>query len=514
MKVLLSIILPLFLTTVLSAAPKNIAIIAGHASHGWNEHEFPTGSEALAHALNESGLELHAMVHLGWPEDESSLAQTDAIVLYCDGIADHVAKGKAHTLRQLYENGANIAVLHFALEPSDQGLADFFTESIGGYFEVDWSVNPVWTLANPILANHEINSGIASFTLNDEWYYHMRFADKAKITPILSAHPPLSTLGTDGPRSGNPAVRQALENQQPQHLAWTKIGPRQQRGFGFTGGHFLHNWNNDTFRTLVLNGIAWTTGFQIPNTGIPSKTTTFLHYPSLSRAIAYNDAQDIELHLARDPQALNRLGKSKLAPLHEAILRKKIEAARLLIEKGADVNLPDRSDNPPLHIAINRKLPEIAQALIDADADLTAKDKNGWTALHLAAAKDTIDIAKLIIDAGADIHIISTAGGTPLHEAAASGSSEMVQLLLNAGVDPSIVSSHEKTALDIAREFENEAAIKLLSNPNLSRRNGLKNRIQAISSNTEPSPGLQAEWLQEHRGRFDSIPRRELPGRI
>ena len=463
MKVLLSLILTLFLIIALSAAPKNISIIAGPASHGWNEHEFPAGSEALAHALNESGLEVHTTVHLGWPKDESSLARAHAIVLYCDGIADHVAKGKANTLHQLYQNGANIAVLHFALEPSDQELADFFAESIGGYFEVDWSVNPVWTLADPILADHEINSGITPFTLEDEWYYHMRFADEAKITPILSAHPPLSTLGADGPRSGNPTVRQALENQQPQHLAWTKIGHEQQRGFGFTGGHFLHNWNHDTFRTLVLNGIAWTAGIQIPNKGIPSKATTFLHYPSLSRAIAYSDTQDIELHLARDPQALNRLGKSKLAPLHEAILRKKTEAAQLLIEKGADVNLPDRSDNPPLHIAINRKLPEIAHALIASNANLTAKDKNGWTALHLAAAKDAVDIAKLIIDAGADIHILSTAGGTPLHEAAASGSGEMVALLLNAGVDPSIVSSHEKSALDIAREFENEAAIELLS---------------------------------------------------
>jgi len=462
MKFRISLLFALFALSPLVASPKQIAIIAGAPSHGWNEHEFPTASEAIAQAINDSDLELHATVFLGWPENEGSLENADLIVLYSDGIENHVAKGKAATLRTLYLSGANIAVLHFALEPGDPELEDFFTESIGGYFEIDWSVNPVWTLTAPILAEHEITNGVSSFSLEDEWYYHMRFADEKTINPILSAHPHLNTLGEEGPRSGNPAVRGALDKKEPQHLAWTKTGPSGQRGFGFTGGHFLHNLNNDPFRTLLLNGIAWTAGVPIPDAGVASQSTTFPRHPSLSKAIAYNDLEDIQLYLINDPDALDRIGKSKLAPLHEAILRKKTEAALLLIERGANVDQVDRSQNSPLHISINRKLPEVALALVNANADLAAKDKNGWTPLHLAAAKDTVNIAKQILNAGADIHILSTAGGTPLHEAAASGGAEMVLLLLKAGIDPSIVSSHEKTALDIAKEFENQAAIDVL----------------------------------------------------
>jgi len=446
-----------------SIAKKNIVILAGPPSHGWNEHEFPAGAQTIADALNASQLEIEAKAITDWPENEAILSGIDAVVLYSDGIDDHIAKGKAAYLHHLYEQGTGIAVLHFALEPNDPELAAFFDKTIGGRFQVDWSVNPVWTLRESILANHAIANGVHSFEITDEWYYHIRFADTDAINPILTAHPPADSLGQDGPRSGNPNVRKALAERIPQTLAWTKISPENQRGFGFTGGHYLHNWNNDAFRRLVVNGIAWTAGVEIPPNGIASKRTTFVRHPDLSRAIAYNDLEDIELHLQHDPEALNRIGKSKLAPLHEAILRKKTEAARMLVEKGANINQPDRSGTPPLHIAINRKLPKVAETLIQSGADLTAKDKNGWTALHLAAAKNTVEIAKLIIEFGADIHILSTAGGTPLHEAAASGGADMVQLLLDAGIDSNVISNHNVTALDIAKEYKNEAASELLS---------------------------------------------------
>ncbi len=36
------------------------------------------------------------------------------------------------------------------------------------------------------------------------------------------------------------------------------------RGFGFTGAHFHRNWQNDDFRKLVLNAIAWTAHAEVP----------------------------------------------------------------------------------------------------------------------------------------------------------------------------------------------------------------------------------------------------------
>ena len=79
------------------------------------------------------------------------------------------------------------------------------------------------------------------------------------VTPILSAHPPADTMSRpDGPHSGNPAVRAAVQQGQIQHVAWATERADGGRAFGFTGGHFHWNWGDDNFRKLVLNAIVWT----------------------------------------------------------------------------------------------------------------------------------------------------------------------------------------------------------------------------------------------------------------
>ena len=69
---------------------------------------------------------------------------------------------------------------------------------------------------------HPITNGVREFSVDDEWYYHMRFVDRMKgVTPILSDLPPPETLRPpDGERSGNEAVRKVVANGERQHVAW------------------------------------------------------------------------------------------------------------------------------------------------------------------------------------------------------------------------------------------------------------------------------------------------------
>jgi len=46
------------------------------------------------------------------------------------------------------------------------------------------------------------------------------------------------------------------------------------RGFGFTGLHWHWNWEDDNFRKVVLNGVAWTSRLPIPEEGIESERPT------------------------------------------------------------------------------------------------------------------------------------------------------------------------------------------------------------------------------------------------
>ena len=66
-------------------------------------------------------------------------------------------------------------------------------------------------------------------------------------------------------------VRTAVTRPCGRARAWQNTWPGRGsdadggRGFGFTGGHWHWNWAHDQFRKLVLNGIAWTAGIEIPS---------------------------------------------------------------------------------------------------------------------------------------------------------------------------------------------------------------------------------------------------------
>ncbi|GAB5440950.1 MAG: hypothetical protein Fues2KO_12990 [Fuerstiella sp.] len=262
-------------------APKKVALIAGTPSHGYGSHEHKAGCMLLAQALNNSGLPVDARVYTnGWPEDDSVLDYVDSIVIYCDGGARHPFNSKLDRLEQIQKRGIGLACLHYGVEVPKGPSGEAFKRWTGGYFETDWSVNPHWTGTFDDFPGHPISNGVGEFTIRDEWYYHMRFAeDGDAVTPILSALPPADTLvradgslaRKDGPHSNNPHVRKAvLEEKQPQHVAWARTRSDGGRGFGFTGGHYHWNWGNDDFRTLVLNAIAWTAHLDVPADGVPS----------------------------------------------------------------------------------------------------------------------------------------------------------------------------------------------------------------------------------------------------
>lgn len=455
----------LLLTLLLSPfalAGKSVLLIAGPKSHGPGQHEHPAGCELLAKHLANCGLDLQPEVSLGWPQDAAKVANADTLVLYSDGQDGHVAKGRVAELRQRMAAGKGLVVLHYALEPADAEMAGILDEAIGGHFEVNWSVNPIWNMKDPLIDPHPVTRGVKPFGVEEEFYYHIRLREN--VMPLIRALPPESSLGADGPRSGNLAVREELAKKTPQALAWCVENANKSRGFGFTGGHFHRNWSDESFRKLVLNAIVWTAGGEVPADGVTGKVPATPAYQTIDEAIAKGDIADVRLHLQLNPESANKGGKeTSRPPLEQAVLRNKTEIAVLLLESGADPNSTSASKRTPLHLAVDRNNPAIATALLKAGAKPNERDNDGWTPLHHAAAKNQLETAKAILAGGADPTTLSELGGTPLHEAAASGGAEIIKLFLEHKVDPTIKSKEGVTALDIAKKYKNQPAIDVLS---------------------------------------------------
>ena len=257
------------------AQKKKVVLIAGKPSHGYAQHAHWAGCLLLAKQLNANVPGLSAeVVRNGWPADARLLNDADAIVVYADGGAGHPLLGHLDDVEKLMKRGVGLACLHYAVEMPKGKPEDMLLRWIGGGFEPSWSVNPHWSATFAQFPRHPVANGLKPVTIEDEWYFHMRFAQGMQgVTPILTAIPPdRSRQGPDGPYSGNAAVRARMG--MAEDLAWAYQRPDGGRGFGFTGGHWHWNWANPTFRTAVLNGIVWVAGLEVPPGGVPSQAPT------------------------------------------------------------------------------------------------------------------------------------------------------------------------------------------------------------------------------------------------
>ncbi|WP_372896860.1 ThuA domain-containing protein [Stieleria sp.] len=239
---------------------KQILMVAGPPSHRFGAHEHFAGLRVLQDAIQQSSDTARVTLVRGWPSDDQ-IAAADTIVIYCDGGGRHVAMNHRDQLRQRLGEGTGLVCLHYAVEmvPGEPGKD--WEELLGGHFEINYSVNPHWVAEFKSLPDHPITRGVEPFATDDEWYFHLRFTELGKVTPILSAVAPDHTMKRpDGPHHGNPHVRKSVAAGEPQTVAWAYDRPDGGRSFGFTGGHYHWNWGNDDVRRLVTNAILWTAG--------------------------------------------------------------------------------------------------------------------------------------------------------------------------------------------------------------------------------------------------------------
>jgi len=130
------------------------------------------------------------------------------------------------------------------------------------------------------------------------------------------------------------------------------------------------------------------------------------------------------------------------------------DIARLLIDKGADVNFVPLNGFSALRMAIIVRDVEISQLLIDNGADVNAAWTNGGlTPLIWTSQNGSLEIARLLIDNGADVNAVQLNGVTSLIWASHLGRSEIALLLIEKGANVNAArTDNGETALMVASE--------------------------------------------------------------
>ena len=256
------------------AADKQILLIAGKPSHPAGEHEHNAGVRLLTKWLNTvSGIRASASYNGAWPSD-ADFQKADAIFWFADGAERHVAFEEGHpaAIAKAAARGAGLMFMHYATEPPAKRGHEEMLDWAGGYFEINYTINPIWEANFTTFPKHPIMSGVTPFRLRDEWYYNIRFREKRKgVTGLLVTTPPAGTVGADGIRSGNPDVRAKIG--QPQTMSWAFVRPGGGRSVGFTGGHYHANLGDANFRKVLLNGLLWVAKAKVPRDGVTVAVT-------------------------------------------------------------------------------------------------------------------------------------------------------------------------------------------------------------------------------------------------
>lgn len=144
-----------------------------------------------------------------------------------------------------------------------------------------------------------------------------------------------------------------------------------------------------------------------------------------------------------------------------------VQAAKALIEAGADVNAKDAIQDSPYLYAGARGLNEILQLTLAHGADLNSTNRYGGLALIPAAERGHVETVQLLIDAGVEVNHLNRLHWTALLEAVILGDGgprhvEIVRRLLAAGADPTIADKDGVTALEHARQRGYQAMVALL----------------------------------------------------
>ena len=114
---------------------------------------------------------------------------------------------------------------------------------------------------------------------------------------------------------------------------------------------------------------------------------------------------------------------------------------RLLLDKGADVNVSSTLGHTVLELAaMSDGSAEIVRLLLAKGANAKAVDSGKGTTLLAAAGGDDVESVRQLIAAGVDVNAASATGDTPLVNASANGNLEAVKLLLARGADVNVVT--------------------------------------------------------------------------
>ncbi len=208
---------------------------------------------------------------------------------------------------------------------------------------------------------------------------------------------------------------------------------------------------------------------------------------SLAAACGYTDVIECLLDLGADIN-LNDQGDLGYTPIEHAAREDQIEALKLLIKKGAEIDKGNTIDSNALIGACIGANDEILKQLIQSGANINHVDNNGQSALHYicryakqwgsGTITQTINgvttelenprfqehtkIFNTLLDNGVNVNLMTNYGYVPLHLASETDTSSFIEPMIKKGADVNIKNSKGFAPLHAACDRGNIKSVTVL----------------------------------------------------
>jgi ankyrin repeat protein len=156
---------------------------------------------------------------------------------------------------------------------------------------------------------------------------------------------------------------------------------------------------------------------------------------------------------------VNAQRKDSWTSLHCAAFKGRVEVAQVFLDCGANAKLETEKGETALNLVSRGEYDSeehgvsVARLLLERGVDVNAQDKVAWTSLHWAAYKGRVEVAQVLLNHGANVKLETEVGETALHvmsqgeyDSYERGIST-AQLLLECGVDVNARGKHGWTSL-------------------------------------------------------------------
>lgn len=238
--------------------PKRVLLLGQRAdSHPRTTHEYMAGVRLMSRLLQNHGNLQVIVVQADnpWSDGPEQIEGADGVVLYLTEGAKWVSDDKVRlaAFQRLAQKGGALCGLHWGVGTKEAPPIENFLALFGcchggpdrkykfGQFELA-----------PTSERHPITSGIARFSVHDEFYYALKTPERI---------------------TGLTMLMNAQGNEVDHPVAWAWERPDSGRSFGFTGMHFHENWNKLEYRRLIVQGVLWSLHESIPENGLELNIT-------------------------------------------------------------------------------------------------------------------------------------------------------------------------------------------------------------------------------------------------